>query len=343
MIWANRGCADESLASNGWSRYSGRSDAIGRQYWTQHPPTPLCDTRAVRQPAGLSCGVSVPWRHHVATLAPLSAGIGDPTAHRTETAFTFARSSDVVRLTWTVDGCTTDYHLSAPDEHLLGLLVGSRQLIDQHASRHEAVARATRIHRSLRIAGNGEVFAESVKAVLGQRITGREAALQWARLVRLTGTTLEHPWGSPLWSTPDPSRVCALSTADFHCIGIERRRAHTIRLLADLARRGALRSIATMKDLHEATRDVTGFGPWTLAVASGNAFGDPDALPVGDFHLKNTVAWAIAGNARGSDDEMVAHLAPYVGSRWWVVRCLSLEHRAPRFSHRRVNPDFRRW
>ena len=297
----------------------------------------------MRPSADLSCSVSVPWPHHRATLGPLVAGVGDPTTHRTSTDFTFARSADVVRLSWSVVGKTTDYHLSVPDPALLDTLVGSRQLLAPTDCASPAVSRATRLHRSLRIAGNGQVFPEAIKAVLGQRITGRDAALQWARLVRLTGAQREHHWGPPLWSTPDPSQVCALSIADFHRIGVERRRAHTIRRLADLARRGHLDAITSMKELREVTHDVPGFGPWSLAVTAGNAFGDPDALPVGDFHLKNTVAWSIAGKPRGTDDEMLDHLAPYVGSRWWVVRCLTLEHHAPRFSHRRVNPDFRRW
>ncbi|MFM8014903.1 MAG: DNA-3-methyladenine glycosylase 2 family protein, partial [Actinomycetota bacterium] len=67
---------------------------------------------------------------------------------------------------------------------------------------------------------------------------------------------------------------------------------------------------------------LPGIGVWTAAVTVGVSHGDPDALPVGDFHVKNTVAWALTGIARGTDEEMLATLAPSAGQRWRVVRML---------------------
>ena len=343
MMWANRGWEAGRRASNGSSLNPGRTLAIRRQYLTRHLSTPLCDTRRMSRLVRTGSSVSVPWPHHRGTLSPLIAGIGDPTARSSDTTFTFARHRDVVHLNWICHEGSTTYVLSHDDDRLLRCLVGSDYMTPPSSIAHEAVRRAARRHRALRIAGNGEVFPELVKAVLGQRITARDATAQWARLVRASGRILEHPWGDPLWSTPDPEAVCSLTVADFHRMGVERRRAHTIRLVADLARRGVLDSVSSMRDVRAVTRDVVGCGPWTLAVAAGNAFGDADALPVGDFHLKNTVSWALTQRPRGTDDEMLAHLEPYAGSRWWVVRCLSLDYRAPRFSHRRVNPDFRSW
>ena len=343
MIWANRGWEAGRRASNGCSLNPGRTLAIRRQYLTRHQSTPLCDTRRMSRLVGTGSSVSVPWPHHRGTLSPLVNGIGDPTVRSNHTSFTFARRRDVVHLNWSSHERSTTYALSHDDDCLLRRLVGSDQTHLPWRIAHEAVRRAAKQHQALRIAGNGEVFPELVKAVLGQRITARDAAAQWARLVRTTGRLLEHPWGEPLWSTPDPDAVCSLSVADFHRMGVERRRAHTIRLVGDLARRHALDSVSTMDDLRAVTRDVIGCGPWTLAVAAGNALGDADALPVGDFHLKNTVSWALTRRPRGTDEEMLVQLEPYAGSRWWVVRCLSLEYQAPRFSHRRVNPDFRSW
>jgi hypothetical protein len=66
-------------------------------------------------------------------------------------------------------------------------------------------------------------------------------------------------------------------------------------------------------------------GIWTAAVAGGIAFGDADALLIGDFHVKNTVAFALTGSIRGSDEQMCKTLAPYAGNRHRVVRWLELD------------------
>ena len=42
-------------------------------------------------------------------------------------------------------------------------------------------------------------------------------------------------------------------------------------------------------------------------------FGDPDAVSVGDYHIPNMVAWALAGDARGTDEHMLELLAPFAG------------------------------
>ena len=38
--------------------------------------------------------------------------------------------------------------------------------------------------------------------------------------------------------------------------------------------------------------------------------GDPDAVSVGDYHLPNQVAWALAGEPRGDDARMLELLEP---------------------------------
>jgi hypothetical protein len=57
--------------------------------------------------------------------------------------------------------------------------------------------------------------------------------------------------------------------------------------------------------------------------------GDPDAVAVGDFHLKNLVSFNLAGEARGTDERMLELLTPYKGQRGRVVRLLQLDGRPP--------------
>ena len=53
-----------------------------------------------------------------------------------------------------------------------------------------------------------------------------------------------------------------------------------------------------------------------------SAMGDPDAVAVGDYHLKNLVVHALAGEPRGTDERMLELLAPYAGQRGRVIRLL---------------------
>jgi 3-methyladenine DNA glycosylase/8-oxoguanine DNA glycosylase len=80
---------------------------------------------------------------------------------------------------------------------------------------------------------------------------------------------------------------------------------------------------------------LPGTGVWTIGSVMASAMGDPDAVAVGDFHLKNVVSFALAGEVRGTDARMLELLAPYAGQRGRVVRLLLLDgHGAPRFGPR---------
>jgi 3-methyladenine DNA glycosylase/8-oxoguanine DNA glycosylase len=88
-------------------------------------------------------------------------------------------------------------------------------------------------------------------------------------------------------------------------------------------------------------RAIPGIGPWTAAEATRLAFGDPDAVSVGDAHLPDLVAWALAGEPRADDARMLEILEPYAGQRARVVRLLEVSgikipRFGPRFAPRRI-------
>jgi len=75
-----------------------------------------------------------------------------------------------------------------------------------------------------------------------------------------------------------------------------------------------------------------GIGPWTAAKVALVALGDPDAVPVGDYHLPHTVGYALEGTSRSTDERMLELLDPYRGHRARVIRLLMLSGiGAPRF------------
>lgn len=210
---------------------------------------------------------------------------------------------------------------------------------------HDSVAEAQKRHGELRLARTRSPYQDLLMAVLGQRITAHDATRQWRRLVLAHGSPAPGPVG--LMLPPAPGLLESLPYWLLHGFGIERRRAVA---LQQVARHADWLSVLadsdtdTPGDLTRSLLRIPGIGPWSAAVAGGTAFGDPDAVRVGDFHVKNTVAWALAGRPRGSDQEMLELLEPYAGQRERVVRWLQAAGwRAPRHGPGRRNVDMSRF
>lgn len=88
---------------------------------------------------------------------------------------------------------------------------------------------------------------------------------------------------------------------------------------------------------------VPGVGPWTAAEVAQRAFGDADAVSVGDYHLAAAVGWALVG--RMVDDAgMLELLERWRPHRYRVVPFLELTGRgqAPRRGPRLAVQDHRR-
>lgn len=167
-----------------------------------------------------------------------------------------------------------------------------------------------------------------VGAVLGQKVQTKNARRSRRLIARRYGEPAPGPDGG--WILPPPERVAELGYADFHPLGVERKRAETLRRVAKemprLERLGGQSPEAVKARLQH----VTGIGPWTAAMVTAGALGDPDAVPVGDFHIPNTIAWHLAGEERGNDDRMLDLLAPYAGHRWRVIRLAKSAGGAPK-------------
>lgn len=204
---------------------------------------------------------------------------------------------------------------------------------------HPAVARAVGRFGTYRIPRTDNAYHELLPAVLAQRVTAAEAITQWRGLCLAYGAELTVG-DAVLHAPPDPETLARVPYTDLHLMGIDKRRADALRAVA----RHAERLISGWKaDLSPAERTqsltlIPGVGTWTAAIAGYTAFCDPDALEIGDFHVKNTVAYALTGRHRGTDDEMVQLLEPYAGQRERVVRMLAMDGwHAPAHGPRRPN------
>ncbi len=212
-------------------------------------------------------------------------------------------------------------------------LVGFDDQPDAFHPANQLLADLHRHHPGLRLGRTGLVFESLLPTILEQKVPGVEAYASYARLVRALGEPAPGEFGLRL--PPEPARLLATPYWAVHRFGIERRRFAVIQTVAARARR--LETTAAM-DPVEARRLLTslpGIGPWSAAEVSVVAYGDRDAVSLGDYHLPHQVAWGLAGEVRGSDARMLELLEPYRGHRARVIRLLTLGGiQAPRFGPR---------
>jgi 3-methyladenine DNA glycosylase/8-oxoguanine DNA glycosylase len=206
-------------------------------------------------------------------------------------------------------------------------LVGERDDPSQLLARHDAVARARRRMPGLRLTSGAPLYETLLFSILGQKVTSYEARQSFGALIRRFGDRAPGPMR--LMVPPAPNKLAQTPYWAFHALGLERRRADTIRAAAAAAHR--FPSLAALPTAERITRLTSrpGIGPWTAAEATRLAFGDPDAVSVGDYHLPGIVCWSLAGERNGTDERMLELLEPYSGQRARVV--LLIEHAGIRY------------
>ncbi|WP_148288760.1 DNA-3-methyladenine glycosylase family protein [Ilumatobacter nonamiensis] len=217
---------------------------------------------------------------------------------------------------------------------------GAREL---ETDSHPVVARCVRANRTTRFGASANLYHELLPTIIEQRITSVEAKQQWATLCRELSEPAPGPF-TGLRLPPAPEVLHRQPSWWFHPLGIERKRAQT---LIEVSRHaGKLWTWAgwSPSDAAAKLRLIPGVGVWTLGCVLAPALGDPDAVPVGDYHVKNIVAWNLAGEARATDDRMLQLLGAYAGQRGRVVNAI-MKHGdgAPKYGPKHRILPMRRW
>ncbi|PZR51733.1 DNA-3-methyladenine glycosylase 2 family protein [Xylanimonas oleitrophica] len=194
----------------------------------------------------------------------------------------------------------------------------------------------------MRMPRTGRVMESLVPSVLEQRVQTVTAHRAWRWLLQRHGTPAPGPAPAGMRVVPSARAWAAVPVWDWHRAGVDPGRARTVTACARVA--GRLEEATTMAPVEARARleKVPGVGVWTSAEVAQRAFGDPDAVSVGDFHLAAAVGWALTGE-RTDDAGMLRLLAPYAPHRHRVVRLLSLRGhpRAPGRGPRLPVPDYR--
>jgi 3-methyladenine DNA glycosylase/8-oxoguanine DNA glycosylase len=273
-----------------------------------------------------------------ASLSPLAHGRGDTTIRlsRREAWLAFRTPTGPATLQLSHEGGFVRARSWGPGAG--DALEGARRLIGEDdrpeafVAHHPVLRRLQRTHPGLRLPSSGRVLHALVPSVIEQKITGTEAFRAYAALLRVHGEPAPGPLPA-LRLPPAPDRLASLPYHAFHPLGVERRRAEVIRRAA--ARAAWLEAAADSAEATQRLTSFAGIGAWTAAEVVRSAFGDPDAVSVGDYHVPNMVAWALAGEARADDARMLELLEPYRGQRGRVQRYLEVGRLvAPRYGPR---------
>lgn len=211
---------------------------------------------------------------------------------------------------------------------LLDALPGALGLYDDASGfepdAHPVIKDAARRYPDLRLGRSGRLMEALVPAILEQKVVVLEAHRAWRILLWKYGTLPPGPAPRGMRVFPDPKTWRRIPSWDWHRAGVEGVRAETIIRAASVA--DSLERLLTLthEEADRKLQTIPGIGIWTSAEARQRAAGDPDAVSVGDYHLKNVVGWALAGKRRSTDEEMLALLEPFKGHRHRATRLIGL-------------------
>ncbi|MEV7218007.1 DNA-3-methyladenine glycosylase 2 family protein [Kitasatospora cineracea] len=284
------------------------------------------------------------------TLFPLQRGSGDPAFRRTP-------DGALWRTSRTPDGPGTLRILQRTGEiDATGWGPGGGWLLEQLPALLGAeddpaglalppgpLREAQRSCPGLRLTRTGLVMESLVPAILEQKVTTTEAYRAWRTLLHEHGTPAPGPAADLGMRTAPSARDWTLVPSwAWHRAGVDPKRSATVLRAVRLAARLEQAAAMPPADAFARLTAVPGVGPWTAAETLQRSNGDADAVSVGDFHLPNTVGWALAGRPRSDDAQMLALLEPYRPHRHRLCRLLPLTGaRPPKYGPRLAPSDHR--
>ena len=203
----------------------------------------------------------------------------------------------------------------------LPAMLGADDDASDFVPRDPTVAAAYRRVPDLRLGRTQRVLEALIPAVIEQRVPGADAFRSWRVLVTKYGTPAPGPAPAGMRVPPSAEVWRYIPSWEFHRANVDPGRAQTV---VSCARRAAsLEKLASQPpaQAREALQSLPGVGVWTAAETAQRAFGDADAVSLGDYHIPKMIGWTLVG--RPVDDAtMLELLEPMRPHRHRVVRVL---------------------
>lgn len=194
----------------------------------------------------------------------------------------------------------------------------------------------------LRLGRTGRVLEALIPAIIEQRVYGMDAFRAWRSLVTKYGAPAPGPAPDGMRVPPSAEVWRRIPSWEFHRANVDPGRARTI--VGCAQRADALERLAgrTTESARVALQSLPGVGEWTAAETAQRAFGDSDALSVGDYHLAKLVGLTLLGTPI-DDTAMVELLEPLRPHRHRAVRLLEVSGLVvnPRRAARQAIPNLR--
>jgi 3-methyladenine DNA glycosylase/8-oxoguanine DNA glycosylase len=205
---------------------------------------------------------------------------------------------------------------------MLPAMLGADDDASDFVPQHPTVAAAHRRLPNLRLGRTGQVLEALIPAVIEQRVPGADAFRSWRVLVSKYGTPAPGPAPDGMRVPPSAQAWRHIPSWEFHRANVDPGRAQTV---VGCARRAAslerLVSLPPAQSREAALTSLPGVGVWTAAETAQRAFGDADAVSLGDYHIPKMIGWTLLGHPV-DDAGMLELLEPMRPHRQRVVRLL---------------------
>jgi 3-methyladenine DNA glycosylase/8-oxoguanine DNA glycosylase len=263
------------------------------------------------------------------TLYPLRRGPGDPCFQvdadgaiwRTSLLRSGSVTARITRAAANAVECTAWGTGAEEFLDVLPAMLGAEDDLSGFEPIDPIVAEAYRRVPHLRLGRTGQVVEALIPAVLEQRVPGKDAFRAWRLLVTKFGTPAPGPAPDRMRVLPPAEVWRRIPSWEFHRANVDPGRARTLVGCAQRAESLERLTSWPAEKAREALMSLPGVGIWTAAETAQRAFGDPDALSVGDYHVSKMIGWTFLG--RPIDDaEMVELLEPMRPHRHRVVQLL---------------------
>ena len=190
--------------------------------------------------------------------------------------------------------------------------------------RHPVLAEARRRHPHARLGRTGLVMESLVPSIIEQKVTGQEAFAGFRMLVHRYGERAPGPGAAlRLWVQPTPQQLRTVPSWEWLKMHVDHARSRAIVTAARVADSLERTSTLSGEEAEQRLRSLPGIGVWTCAEVRQRAFGDPDAVSFGDYHVAKDVGWALTGTPF-TDEEMADYLEPWRPQRGRVPTLLGL-------------------